>query len=301
MSYEQAQEALRKYLKETGKSQSKGAAALGISSGAISQFLAGTYPTPDAIIKKVESLVALHEEKIQAPKEPPYVETSVSRQVIQTITYCQLQGKIGVVYGDAGIGKTEAMKAYVRSHPESIAITINPVYSSMSGVNDLLAEQLGVRERTSRRIYADIVGRLKESGRVMIVDEAQHLTKKTLDYIRCISDESRIGVCFIGNEEVYSRLKGSGKSEFAQLFSRIGMRRPLYTSNLQKADIEKVFAGAELDAGTIDFLHAISRTKYGLRGAVNVFVNTAAAFGYVNGAGIVRMAKEMNIGKVQGA
>jgi len=296
MNYEQAREALREYMEKTGKAQSKIAKELDISSGTISMFLSGTYPSPDRIIPKVESLLALYEEKVLAPKEPAYTETSVSKQVIQAITYCHLQGKIGVVYGDAGIGKTMAIRAYAAQHPESIVITINPAYSSMSGVNDLLSDQLGVREKTSRRIYADIVSRLKDSGRVIIVDEAQHLTKKTLDYIRCISDESRVGVCFVGNEEVYSRLKGSGKSEFAQLFSRIGMRRPLYTTNLTKADVEKVFAEAKLDNAALDFLCGICHTKYGLRGAVNVFVNTAAAFGEVNGAGIMRMAKDMNIG-----
>lgn len=69
---------------------------------------------------------------------------------------------------------------------------------------------------------------------MIIIDEAQHLTVRALNHLRCISDESGVGICLIGNDDVYRKMKGSGKADFAQLFSRIGMRKPVLVSNITK-------------------------------------------------------------------
>lgn len=297
MTIEQAIQAVNDYRDRTGKTQTAIATELGISSGALSSFLSGTYKTPHTIVPKVHQLLALQEKKAVAPKAPAFMPTSISDMVMTTITYCHLQGKIGVVYGDAGVGKTEAICEYLRQNSLAICITISPSFASMSVVNELLSEQLGIRETVSRKIYREAVAKLRGSGRVLIVDEAQHLTSKTLDHIRCLCDESGIGVVFVGNEDVYRRLRGTGKADFAQLYSRIGFRRPVTINHIKKDDIKAVFGESGLDEETIDILYRISHTNYGLRGAVNVFVNTVAVFsGLINAASLAKMAKEMNIG-----
>lgn len=287
---------IQKYRQETGKSQRAVATELGISDGALSGFLAGTYATPHRIIPKVAALLEVKEQRKVAPKEPGYVETTVARAVLDCITYCHLQGKIAVVYGDAGVGKTQAVRAYLRGNSLAIGITVSPSFASITGVNELIADQLGIRERVARKIYTEIVGKLRGSGRVLVIDEAQHLTVRALNHLRCISDESGIGIAFIGNAEVYTKLKGSGKADFAQLFSRIGMRREVLTVTTTREDIRKVFSEAGLDEDAVDLLYQIARTNYGLRGAVNVYVNTAAVFGVVDAPSIARMGREMNIG-----
>lgn len=296
MSYEEAVQALINYREESGKTQTAIAAELGISSGAISAFLSGTYKTPHKIIPKVEALVEVKEKRKVAPKEPEYVETSVAVTVTNAITYCHLQGKVVVVYGDAGVGKTMAIREYLKNNPAAIGITISPSYASITGANELIAEQLGIRERVARKIYAEIINKLRGSGRVLIIDEAQHLTVRTLNHLRCISDESGVGIALVGNDEVYTKMKGSGRADFAQLFSRIGMRKQILTSNISKEDIKLVFKNSLLDDETLNLLFRIARTNYGLRGAVNVFVNTAAVFGDVAAPEVARMTKEMNIG-----
>lgn len=298
LTTEQAIDWMKKYIADTGKTQTAAAQELGISGGALSSFLSGSYKTPHMIVPKVKNLMEINEKKQIVLSDPPYVETTVSRMVENAIKYSHLRGKISVVYGDAGIGKTQAFRHYLKENNLAIGITISPTYASITGVNELLAEQLGVRERVSRKITAEIIARLKGSGRVIIIDEAQHLTVRALNHIRCLSDEAEIGVCLIGNEEVYSKLKGSGKADFAQLFSRIGMREPVSIHDIKKEDVQKVFRVAELAEDAIDILYQICQTNYGLRGAVNVFVNTAAVFQQeITAATIARMMREMNIGR----
>lgn len=296
LSYEQAVQLVQDYKQETGKTQTAIANELAISDAALSSFLKGTYKTPHTIIPKVAELLKVTGKRKVAPKEPAFVETTVAKRVMEAISYCHLQGKIAVVYGDAGVGKTQAVRAYLRENSLAIGITISPSYASITGVNELIADQLGIRERVARRIYAEIISKLKDSGRVLIIDEAQHLTVRALNHLRCMSDESGVGIALIGNEEVYTKLRGSGKADFAQLFSRIGMRREVLTSTTTKEDIRKVFAEAHLEEDALELLYRIARTAYGLRGAVNVFVNTAAVFGSVDAPSLARMGKEMNIG-----
>ena len=296
MGYVEACNFIKQYMRSTGKTQSQVARELDVSASALSGFLSGTYKTPHTIISKIEELASISTQKKVAPKEPEFIETSISRDVINAIRYSHLQGKISVVYGDAGIGKTMAFRNYLDQNTLAVGITISPTYSSITGVNEKLAEQLGVRERVSRRQTQEIVNKLRGSGRVVVIDEAQHLTVRALNHLRCISDESGIGLCFIGNDEVYSKLKGSGRADFAQLFSRIGMRKQVLVSNITKQDVRSVFGRYIVEDEAMELLYRICRTNYGMRGAVNVFINTAAVFEEITGTGLTKMMREMNIG-----
>lgn len=296
MTYEQAVLWIKDYIQKTGKSQSGVAQELGISPGALSGYIGGHYKAPHTITTKIEELAAINVQKKVAPKEPEFVETGISRQVTNAIRYSHLQGKISVVYGDAGIGKTVAFRNYLAKNTLAIGVTISPTYASITGVNELIADQLGVRERVARKQTAEIINKLRGSGRVLVIDEAQHLTVRALNHLRCISDESGVGICMIGNDEVYTKMKGSGRADFAQLFSRIGMRKQVLVANITKEDVQAVFGGYVKEESAMDILYRVCRTNYGLRGAVNVFINTAAVFEEITETGLTKMIREMNIG-----
>jgi len=293
---EKARETLKEYREQTGRTQSQIAKELGVSDGQLSAFLSGTYKAPHTIIPKVEQLVSIVTKKKIAPREPGFQRTTVSGTVMDLIAYCHIQRKIGVAYGDAGIGKTMGIKAYQETNPDTATvITISPCFATMTGVNELLADELRIREKVSRKIQTEAIKKLRGSNKVIIIDEAQHLTVRVINHLRCIADESGIGMAFIGNEEIYLKMRGSGQASYAQLYSRIADNKHVLTSNISKKDIELIFNESRLEADAIDILHKISRTNYGLRGAVNVFVNTAAILGEVTAKGIARVARDMNI------
>lgn len=296
VDYQNAIDSLREYIAKSGKTQTAVGTELGISGGAISSFLSGKYKTPHTLIPKVSALLSMNAKKAAAPKEPDFAETSISRTVYNAVAYAHLRGVIAVVYGDAGVGKTSTVREYVKNDSLALLITISPTYSSITGVNELIAAQLGVRERVARRLTAEIEDRLKGSGRVLIVDEAQHLTVRALNHLRCMSDESGVGIALVGNEEVYRKLRGSGKADFAQLFSRVGMRKQVQTRDIKMEDIRSIFGKYELDDGVLKLLGGVANTPYGLRGAVNVYINTAAVYGEVTEKGMVKVMRDMNIG-----
>lgn len=100
---------------------------------------------------------------------------------------------------DAGVGKTMVVKQYQKNHSDSaIVITVSPCFASITGVNELIAEQLRIKEKVARKIYGEAITKLKGSNKVLIIDEAQHLTIRVINHLRCMSDESGIGIGFCG-------------------------------------------------------------------------------------------------------
>jgi DNA transposition AAA+ family ATPase len=298
--YAEAIEQLKLYKEQSGRKQEDIGRELGISSSYMSQFMGGTYKSPHTLIPKVRQLVKIFEERRTRPTEPPFAATAISRAVMSIITYCHLQGKLGVAYGDAGTGKTVACREYCKRNIDAIMITADPCYASVAGVAELLARKIGIKERVSRRIYEEIASKLAGTMRVIIVDEAQHLTVKAIDQLRSINDACGVGVALIGNEAVYTKMRDGTAAELAQLYSRIGSRARIQTSQIGIDDIFAVFAKANLEKEAADVLHRISRTNYGLRGAVNVYINAINGFQISDNSGITaprlaRAAKEMGI------
>ena len=235
MTVEEAVEALKEYKEKTGLSQAKIAKKMNVSEGTISGFLSGTYKAMESIVPKVQQLIRIEVKKEITPKEPSFKLTTVSNTVLNLINYCHVSGKIGIAYGDAGIGKTMAVKEYKKDHPDTATvITISPCFATMTGVNELLADELHVTEKVSRKIQKEVVNKLRGSNKVVIIDEAQHLTVRVINHLRCIADESGVGMAFVGNEEIYIKMRGSGQAAYAQLYSRIADPEHLLTTDIKR-------------------------------------------------------------------
>ena len=68
----------------------------------------------------------------------------------------------------------------------------------------------------------DIVDKLKSSGRLIIIDEAEHLPYKSLELVRRIYDKANVGIVLVGMPKLFKNLKGE-KGQYAQLYSRVGI------------------------------------------------------------------------------
>ncbi len=111
---------------------------------------------------------------------------------------------------------------------------MSPCFASITGVNELIAEQFRIKEKIARKIYSEAVAKLKRSNKVLIIDEAQHLTVRVINHLRCMSDESGIGIAFIGNDEIYLKMRGSGQASYAQLLQQNSIQRTHYNKQHYK-------------------------------------------------------------------
>ena len=188
------------------------------------------------IAEQVETWLSNLDEQAQTraagPVIPGFVATPTAAAFLRVLEHAQYVPDIAVVTGGAGVGKTTGCQEYRRTHVNCWIVTGRPSRASVHSVLEAVCEVLGINEPSVSRRTGAIVKKLTGSGGLLIIDEAQHLTSAALDELRSVHDLAGIGLALVGNEDVYARLDGGGrKAQFAQLFSRVGMRiaraRPL--------------------------------------------------------------------------
>jgi DNA transposition AAA+ family ATPase len=238
----------------------------------LQSFMAGKYKgdnyrLADEVRKWIAMSAAAAERHAVIPARK-FVATPTGKVFLATLQHAQLMPDIVTISGGAGVGKTEAAREHARNHANVWIATARPSVSAPHSMLDMLCRVTGVHEATASRRNTAIVRRVTGTQGLLIVDEANHLTTPALDELRSIHDEAEIGLALMGNEEVYSRLEGGGRrAEFAQLFSRVGMRarrgRPLL------GDIDALLDAAGIDgAAERKLLRGIATKPGALRGAM---------------------------------
>lgn len=259
-------------------SQARVAKEADMSPTTLSQWLSGIYAGNNAaveekLLKWVETTQAARARADAMPAEPEYVPTPTSAKVIDALRYAQIAADIAVVYGGAGLGKTAGIKRYGRVAPNVFHVTMTKAHASVVAALKRIAECVGATASGgtgAAELYSAIHAKVVNSGGLLVIDEAQHLSEAALDMIRAFNDEAGIGIAYVGNEQVYARMTGGNRAAYLdRLFSRIGKKVRLVKST--QADIEAI-----LDAWGIDDpkcrpqLIEIASKPGGLRGLTKV-------------------------------
>jgi uncharacterized ATPase putative transposase-like protein len=262
------------YIRKTGTSNSKVARLIGVAESTFSRYVNGNYPNTQAIDEKVVEFLEKEKQRKNSfiKDDINFAMTSISEKVIYVLEYSRIQKVISCIYGDAGIGKTYTTKKWMDDKNDIYLVTATPTFATPRPFLKLLASKLKTSKTGSQdEVYLEIIEKLENQDKMIIIDEAQHLTKKTLEIIRSINDSTNTAIVLIGNELIYNKMLGKAQAEFAQLFSRVGMQSHLLTDIFKKEDIKLVFENADEDV--IEYLLKISRSKFGLRGATLVYTN----------------------------
>jgi DNA transposition AAA+ family ATPase len=266
-----ARDEVRRVLAAESKPVTWAAKEAGISYQTFAAWLAGTYAgRNDSVLEKVRIWLDARRTKqsIRAvmPKAPAFVETQTAEAIITVLEHAQHAPDVVVITGLSGIGKTMACEAYKQRSPSVWMVTCEPCFTSPRAVLGRIVEEFFTTEKfSSSRVSGVIVKRVRGSGGLLIVDEAQNLSSQALDQLRTIHDLAGIGVAFVGNPTIYSRLEGDGRqSQFAQLYSRVGMR--LDRKTVLKRDIDALLdAWGVTGAAERKLLHTITRKPGALR------------------------------------
>jgi DNA transposition AAA+ family ATPase len=242
----------------------------GVPYGTLSAWLTGKYAgRSDEVAAKVQRWMDGYQQQQSTrsalPADPPFQMTQTAATFLAGLQMAQALGTMAVISGGAGVGKTRTVCEYRRTTANVWVVTARPDTATMGALLEAVCDALAISERIARRRAGACIGRMRDTGGLMIVDEAQHLTTEALELLRSLHDAAGIGMVLVGNETVYSRLEGKGRTaEFAQLFSRIG-RRIRRTSPL-KPDIEALVAAWGItDAGQVRLLRAIGGKPGALR------------------------------------
>lgn len=215
---------LRDFIERKNVSINRLAKQIGYSSSVISTYLAGKYPGD---IEKLEWSIAsylMRQDEIEAmPKELiPFCPITNADIVFSVARTCHLEQEIGVVVGEAGTGKTRAIKEYARQNPDVILIDADLSYSTKVFYREL-HKKLGMDGIGGiYDLFSDCSDKLKDSNRLVIIDEAENLPFRALDMVRRLYDKANIGILLVGLPRLVSNLRGK-RGEFKQLYSRVGI------------------------------------------------------------------------------
>jgi len=253
------QERLKKFIESKDVSINRIAKQIGYSAATISTYLNGKY---SGDIQKLEWALAsflVRQEEIEAmPSESVPFCPIYNADIVFTIARtCHLEQEIGVLIGEAGTGKTKCAKEYARQNPDVIFIETDLSYTTKVFFREL-HRKLGMDGVGGiYDLFSDCVDKLKESNRLIIIDEAENLPYRALDMIRRLYDKANIGILLIGLPRLIANLRGK-RGEFKQLYSRVGIVMQLddFNENDIKLIIHSIFQNTN---GLYKTFHELSK------------------------------------------
>lgn len=200
--------ALKNFIDTHELSQRKIADMLGISPAMVSQFLSGKYKGDiDTLINKVVHLINTVTRKDKRVRNEPYIETTVAKRIATLITttesFSEDEGKIGLVIGDGGHGKSHCLRYYAEANKNTVLIELDSTMTSTL-IFSSIAKALNI---DSSGYLSAITGRIIETLRdrniIIMLDEASSLTVKQLDQLRqIIAVKSRCPLILAGNSDL---------------------------------------------------------------------------------------------------
>ncbi len=226
---------------------------------------------------------------ISQEREPEWVKTPTSQKIHGALAYAQSTPTIALIYGGAGVSKTTTARRYAADgsgvgwrggggHPRTFYVSAATWIRTPVAVLGAISEAVGMSVARAYRndTLAKAILSAVLPGDMLIVDEAQHLEPDALDGIRYFHDEGGIGIAYLGNEEVYTRINGrTRKATFAQLSSRVGVR--LHIELPTAEDVDAILEAWHIGGRqTREFAHNVALRPGGLRGLTQVLRQTRA-------------------------
>lgn len=259
-----------------GLSWAQLAGPIGRAGSTLSNFSSGNYnkgpyaggngDIAKMIYRYRQTLNRQAELKGEAPEIPGFFETRTAADMFNLLTWAQ-RGRMTYWVGGPGTGKTMAAQEYAERASNVWYVEVLRSTSTISAL--CIAVLTAMKDFTpptgQSRLSAYVMGKMRDSGGLLILDDAQNLNVDQVEEVRGWYDLTGIGVAFIGNPTVVSRMEGGARAaDFAQLYSRIGLR--MFRALPLRDDVEALADAWKVEAPEIvAYLHSIASKPGGLR------------------------------------
>ena len=249
------------------------ATATGIAKSTISMWLNGTYTGKNDKITDAMNNFIQRERERNVDNDLPFCEITIVNYISEIARLCHTQGKIGVCVGRAGLGKTVAVKKYTKEHQDSILIESDSGYTAKSLLKEI-HRRLGLSSKGSvYDLMSEVVRKLNQSGRLLIIDEAENLPYRALEITRRIHDKTGVGVLLIGRSILLDNLKGFN-NQYDQLYSRVKYTKTI--EGLTIDDVELILKTVGQDIKTSNtYLHYSDRNTRRLEHLISHSISIA--------------------------
>lgn len=137
--------------------------------------------------------------------------------------------RIAVGWGPAGCGKSLAAAALHAEDTLSILVRVEQRRGTDAGLAQLIIESAGWRGAKADRARSGVslcIDKLRDSGRLLIIDEAHRLKASGCELLRDLADVCGIPILLLGTQEFYQRMTmvrtRSGNMFYDQFSRRVG-------------------------------------------------------------------------------
>lgn len=203
----------------------------GIPSGTLGPWVQGKYQGDN---QKYARLMLQFRQQVEAeqdlgqslPTNPGYFETETS-QAVERLLMIAHSGRITMGGLGPGTGKTFTASEYRQKSSNVWIATMKPSTKRLIQMMMEVHVAIGLEPRYMLAAEASRIVTQKIAKRkgLLVIDEANHLTIDAIEEIRSWHDETGVGVCLLGNQELIRRVEsGRHKEQFARLNSRIAYK-----------------------------------------------------------------------------
>jgi len=287
------------YRKEHGLKNADIARGIGDGSpGLWSGVIAGSYTKVSAA--KLDDLLRtlnnwLEEDARRRRTRPgrPFVYTGVANAMIDAAKIAQQRRWIVIAYGPTGFGKTMTAHVIAEKHVGAIYLRLGKGCCTYAKIRDRLFDllKLARARKQRRRTSADeaIFERLRDSGRLMVIDEAHRIRDDGLEFLRDIHDETGCPMFLICTKDLWDRVQ-SDDEDHGQMRRRIGLAINLTgvaggsQDNARKIfsvdEIRRIYESSHirLTSSAVDYLADVANLiGYGSLGRCDQLVDCAVA------------------------
>lgn len=183
--------------------------ALGFPDGTpVSKYLSNKYDRdPTVFERRLREVLAA--EKRSRHFGGKVLKTNVVEKLAVFTDRIRQTNTCGVFSGEAGIGKTVAISAYLEANPTAVSITVNAIQNDARGVKQLLWAAAGGPEKYNSPHYDWLIAKFDGSNRPILVDQAQLLGAGGRAFLFGLHDRTGCPLIFIGNPSILTQVARS--------------------------------------------------------------------------------------------
>ena len=292
---------LLEFMEKSGKTQIQVARETGLSGTVISQFISGTYEGDnDKIADSIEKYLVIATERLESSDNTVfYPELRNTKTSLFAVKYAHKNCDVVLLSGDAGAGKTTALRYYTQNNTGVIFITASTCISSPTAILKEIASAIGKKATGNKsQIEKTLISALSNSNRLIIIDEADQLTFNAVQAVRNLNDKAHVGILLSGNNRIYNQMvMGARCTEFDQVRTRIFVR-PKVSNTYTVEEMQNIFPNVE-PKGIGVLLKLAERES--LRMAVKLFnavIELSVSTGNIVRASELKMVQEQFLGEI---
>lgn len=237
---QQIKNALVAYIEQKG-SQNKASKTIGVSGATLSQIVNGNWENiADEMWRKVSAQIG------NKDNEWVIVRTRDFQLIEHLLTDAKEHSNVYGIVGEAGSGKSEALKAFEKDNPHTYLLDCNEFWNRKY----FLAEMLTAMGRdysglTVAEMMNEVVRLLKSQPiPLLMLNEADKLSDQVLYFFITLYNllEDHCGIILIATDHLEKRIKRGlklNKKGYKEIYSRIG-RKFIELKGVGSSDIQQI-------------------------------------------------------------